>query len=103
MNTPNMAHKMPKGSMYHYVIHSITLDAIFQIMIAALTKGGRELMQVMIPTSIQDLWISSKFETYPEVMHLYAKSEYIGFRQLGAKIMALEKDSQEPWAIVDDF
>ena len=103
MNTPNMAQKLPKGFMHPHVIHPTTLDAILQIMIAALTKGGRELMQVMIPTSIRDLWISSKFETHPEVMHLYARSEFIGFRQSGARVMALEKDSKEPWAIVDDF
>ncbi len=103
MNTPNMAHKMPKNYMHHHVIHPSTLDAIFQIMFVALTKGGRELMQVMIPTSIRDLWISSKFETHPEVMHLYAMSRYIGFRQCGARMMALERDSKEPWAVVEDF
>ena len=103
MNTPNMAHNMPKKYMHHHVIHPTTLDAILQIMIAALTKGGRELMQVMIPTSIRDLWISSKFETHPEVMHLYAKSKYIGFRQSGARVLALDKDSKEPWAIIEDF
>lgn len=103
MNTPNMANKMPKNFMHHHVIHPTTLDAILQLMVAALTKGGREMMQVMIPTSIRDLWISSKFETHPEVMHLYAKSKYIGFRQSGARVMALEKDSKEPWAIVEDF
>lgn len=103
MNIPDMAPKMPKNYMHGHVIHPTTLDAILQVMIAALTKGGRELMQVMIPTSIRDLWISSKFETHPEVMHLYANSKYIGFRQSGARIMALEKDKKEPWAIVEDF
>ncbi len=96
MNTPNMAHKMPKNYMHHHVIHPITLGTILQIMSAALTNGGRELIQVMIPTSIRNLWICSKFETYPEVTHLYAKSEHIGFRQSEARVMSLEKDSKEP-------
>ena len=103
MNTPNMAPEMPKGYIHHHIIHPTTLDAVLQVMIPALTRGGRELMPVMIPTSFRELWSSNKFEAHPKVKHMYTKSRYIGFRQSAARLVALKENSKEPRAVVKSF
>ncbi|KAK3687885.1 hypothetical protein B0T22DRAFT_439466 [Podospora appendiculata] len=42
-----------------HIIHPTTLDGVLQSVFPALTKGGQDAIQTLVPTFVQDLWISS--------------------------------------------
>ncbi|KAI2787746.1 Highly reducing polyketide synthase azaB [Penicillium oxalicum] len=56
---------MPQGYQQSHVIHPITLDAVFQAVYHNLPAGGTQQRTAMIPTSIQNLYISAKLITSP--------------------------------------
>ena len=92
-----------RGYFQPHVIHPTTLDAMLQVTMAALTKGGRDMVQVLVPTNVRNLWLSNDMATYPKEMNLHAKAGYLGFRQAEASAIALNCVTGEPLAIIEGF
>ncbi|KAI4248190.1 MAG: hypothetical protein LQ352_005995, partial [Teloschistes flavicans] len=92
-----------RGHVQPHVIHPTTLDAMFQVTMAALTKGGRDMVQVLIPTVVRNLWLSNEVIAHPETMNLHAKAGYLGFRQAEASAIALDCVTGEPLATIEGF
>lgn len=53
-----------------HIIHPITLDGIFQVMLVALTQGCIQSYPTVVPTSVEDLWIAGAGAAYPTVLSL---------------------------------
>ena len=41
-----------------HIIHTTTLDGIFELLFTAVSKGGTERIPKMIPTRVHKLWIA---------------------------------------------
>ncbi|KAL8735003.1 MAG: hypothetical protein Q9166_001128 [cf. Caloplaca sp. 2 TL-2023] len=46
-----------------YVFHPTTMDGLFQTIVPALSKGGRQKLPTMIPSRIGKLWVSKDLES----------------------------------------
>ncbi|KAA8905059.1 fatty acid synthase S-acetyltransferase [Sphaerosporella brunnea] len=107
IQTQDLRAKMPKGHVHPHVIHPTILDSVLQLMVPAVSRGGKELTQVMIPTFIRDLWVSSELGpgTQPPVFKMegYASAHYQGFREAECSIIASNPSTKEPWVLVEGF
>jgi hypothetical protein len=58
-----------------HVVHPITLDGVFQTILAALILGGNEAVPTAVPTRITGLWISGTGAAFPAnpVLQVYAR------------------------------
>ncbi|KAL8704317.1 MAG: hypothetical protein Q9201_002503 [Fulgogasparrea decipioides] len=92
-----------RGHVQPHVIHPTTLDAMLQATMAALTRGGRDMVQVLVPTVVRNLWLSNEVMAHPEEMNLHAKAGYLGFRQAEASAIALNCITGEPLATIEGF
>jgi Polyketide synthase dehydratase/Methyltransferase domain len=95
----------PNDTTRKYVIHPTTLDGILQTIFPALSNGGQEPIQTVIPSFIRDLWISSNIcrPDGAEAIHTYAKAKKRGFREAECTIVASDPSSREICASVRDF
>ncbi|CAF3585114.1 unnamed protein product [Fusarium graminearum] len=75
---------MPLGYLQDHLIHPTVLDGILQSIIVSLTKGGREIDQVMVPSEIGDLW-------------------FLGIRQAEARIVGMDVDTGKAVYTIDNF
>ncbi|KAG9506470.1 Type I Iterative PKS, partial [Fusarium musae] len=95
---------MPLGYLQDHLIHPTVLDGILQSIIVSLTKGGREIDQVMVPSEIGDLWVSadpstSKFDT----VRVSCSGKFLGIRQAEARIVGMDVDTGKAVCTVDNF
>lgn len=61
-----------------HVIHPTTLDGVFQMALAAVSKCGVKAIPTMVPTKIHRLWISNTVLAKGEALDLYGKAEPSG-------------------------
>ncbi|PSN74707.1 reducing type I polyketide synthase [Corynespora cassiicola Philippines] len=85
------ANIVPKPTLDHekadpYLIHPATLDAIIQLSIVPLTKGGSKLPPTCLPTGIKNALFSSKLadRTNPS-LYAYSESKLRGFQGGGSE------------------
>jgi NADPH:quinone reductase-like Zn-dependent oxidoreductase/SAM-dependent methyltransferase len=92
---------MPMGYLQHHLVHPTVLDGILQSIIVCLTKGGRDIDQVMVPSEIGDLWVSAaaKFNS----VRVCCQGKFLGIRQAEARIVGVDIATGRPVCIVDDF
>ncbi|KAF4443746.1 putative polyketide synthase [Fusarium austroafricanum] len=95
---------MPLGFLQDHLIHPTMLDGILQSIIVSLTKGGREIDQVMVPSEIGDLWVSadpstSKFDS----VRVSCSGKFLGIRQAEARIIGIDTATGKAVCTVDDY
>ncbi|OJK01160.1 hypothetical protein ASPACDRAFT_26431 [Aspergillus aculeatus ATCC 16872] len=73
---------MPQGYQQAHVIHPTTLDTVFQAVYHNLPAGGTQQRTAMIPTSIQNLYISANLIASPG-HHFRADSTLVKFSGQG--------------------
>lgn len=78
-----------------HIIHPATLDAVAQLMLVALSKGGSEDIPATIPTRIGKIWISSKGISYPTsfAVNAYARASFTGTRKAESSMFVLDQMS----------
>jgi hypothetical protein len=93
------SHMRKNGKPDSDIIHPAALDAFLQLIFLALTKGGKETLPTMVPTTFRNLWISAAIanlyspESRPinplETSHvsIHAKAKLRGFRDAHAKVI----------------
>lgn len=93
------------NNIQSHVIHPTALDGIFQLTMVAITKGGWEQIPVMVPTNIQDLWISHKLFAEPsrDIVKICSSSMSHGYREATFDIFALGASDDEPLIIVENY
>ena len=80
------------------IIHPIALDTIFQLLSAAVTKGGSKPSPPMLPTQIQEMWIldtSSVNESHSDAT-VFATADRQGFRSADLSLTAIDTVTQHP-------
>lgn len=96
---------MPLGHLQEHLVHPTVLDGILQSIIVCLTRGGREIDRVMVPSEIGDLWVSAdptitaKFNQ----VRVSCAGQFLGIRQAKASIVGIDVASGKPVCTVDDF
>ena len=99
----DIAEKMPHGYVQPHLVHPTTLDGILQSIILALTKGGRDADQVMIPSEIRDLWVSAGPEAHFQSVKIAVQAKYLSIRQAEASVICLDSETLRPTASLDGF
>ena len=92
-NRPNGAH----------LIHPAALDAIFQSVFPALTKGGTEALATFVPTRFRRLWVSAGIPGSEDTdTKVYAQTEFVGFRNIRSAVCALVTATEKA-CVVGEF
>jgi NADPH:quinone reductase-like Zn-dependent oxidoreductase/acyl transferase domain-containing protein len=103
VNMPDLSQRMPKGHIHEHVIHPVTLDNVFQLSMMAGTKGGKRLGQVLVPTFVRDIFVSSKLTNREDAIRGYSESKLASFRDVESEIIASDPESLEPLVVVEGF
>ena len=98
VSAPDIKSKMPHGYVQPHLIHPTTLDGVFQSILVALSRGGREVRAVMVPTAIRELWLSSDLDS--NSLRVCANANFLGLRQADASFVAVDNTHHKPivWA-----
>lgn len=82
---------MASGSTQKHVIHPTALDGIFQLGMAAMSKGSWAAIPTMVPTQLKSLWISHDLlerTTANSEIEIYTKLTFRGYREADFSIVA---------------
>ncbi|KAF5020446.1 hypothetical protein F66182_7525 [Fusarium sp. NRRL 66182] len=95
---------MPLGYLQEHLIHPTVLDGILQSIIVCLTKGGREVNQVMVPSEIGDLWVSADPSTAKfDAVRVSCSGRFLGIRQAEARVVGVDIATDKAVCTVDNF
>ena len=103
VKAPDIKSKMPHGYVQPHLIHPTTLDSVLQSILVALTRDGREVREVMVPTSIKELWISADPNAIHDSYRLCADANFLGLRQAEASFAAIDTATRKPLVWADGF
>lgn len=103
VKAPDIKSKMPHGYVQPHLIHPTTLDGVLQSILVALTRGGREVREVMVPTSIKELWISADLSATHQSHRLCANADFLGLRQAEASFVAIDAATRKPLVSAEGF
>lgn len=103
ISAPDIRSKMPLGYVQPHLIHPTTLDGVLQSAIVALTKGGRDTADAMVPTSIKELWIAADTEASHQKLRVVANAKTLGLRQATATATGIDPATSKPLIIIDGF
>ena len=80
-----------------HLVHPCSLDAMFQLTLAAISHGGTVDIPFMVPTQLGEMWISNKLLHTPVTRELqaYAQVTLNGFREVDCDFVALDPESGE--------
>jgi acyl transferase domain-containing protein/NADPH:quinone reductase-like Zn-dependent oxidoreductase/SAM-dependent methyltransferase len=91
--------KVPSGAskIQSHLIHPTALDAVFHITVTAISRGGWKPIPTMVPTYMQELWISSKLLSDLDLssLQLCSKSVSHGLRDADFNMTAIDERSGE--------
>ena len=83
-----------------HVIHPAALDAIFQSVYAALTKGGTKKVPLMVPTKFRNLWIAANLHELGDAeANIFAKANFVGFRNADSSIRTISATTGKPLVV----
>lgn len=88
--------KVTSGEIKNHVIHPTDMDGLFQLGMAALSKGSWDAIPTMVPTQLKSFWISNdllKRKDGSEIQ-IYTKPTFRGFREADFQIIALNSTKQ---------
>lgn len=97
--------QMPLGHLQEHLVHPTVLDGVLQSIIVCLTRGGREIDRVMVPSEIGDLWVSADptITTKFDQVRVSCTGQFLGIRQAKASIVGIDVESGKPLCTVDDY
>jgi hypothetical protein len=108
VNLRTWASNCSQNEIRPHIIHPAALDAILQLSFLSLTKGGKETIPTMVPTTFRNLWLSaaiqsksimdSKAESFNEDgnISIYTNAKLRGFRNAEASILGFDKGTGVP-------
>ena len=92
---------------WSHLIHPTTIDGLFQLVFAALTKGGSLQMQTMVPTRIGSMWISTTGDlldrSSSDSLSLHTKSHSPSRRNALSDVTALDTSTGACVVEIKDF
>ena len=63
VNLRTWASNCSQNEIRPHIIHPAALDAILQLSFLSLTKGGKETIPTMVPTTFRNLWLSAAVQS----------------------------------------
>ena len=105
VKTSDWRTKIPDATVQPHVVHPAALDGVFQVALAALTKGGTITTPPTIATRIQEMWISNKINSQndDEQLNVCGESRFLGSREVESSIIALDSMTNEPQIVITGF
>jgi acyl transferase domain-containing protein len=95
--------KMAHGYIQPHLIHPSTLDGVLHSVVAAMTRGGRDIRDAMVPTSIKKLWVAAGPNINHDLHKVQAHAKSSGPREEHASIISIDPKSREPLVVVQEF
>lgn len=95
--------KMAHNYVQPHLIHPSTLDGVIQSVIAAITRGGRDLRDAMVPTSIGRLWVAAGSNTSHNLHKVQAHAKSFGPREEHANIISVHATTRQPLVVIRDL
>ncbi|KAK4161309.1 hypothetical protein QBC43DRAFT_97854 [Cladorrhinum sp. PSN259] len=92
------AGKVNDARIQPHVIHPAPLDGVFHLAIVASTKGGWNRIPTMVPTMVQDFWISNDLLTSGSsaCLGVHAQRFFAGIRDESFSMVAVDKETGRP-------
>ena len=83
--------KTASGQIQDHIIHPTTMEGLFQLAKAAISKGSWDEIPTTAPTQLKSMWISNDLlkRTDKDVIQIYTKSTFVGFREADFQTFAL--------------
>ncbi|KAE9567271.1 Highly reducing polyketide synthase alt5 [Colletotrichum fructicola] len=100
---PDIKSKMAYGHIQPHYIHPTTLDGVIQSVVVAMTMGGKEMGEVMIPTSFKKLWLSADGAKLQSPHRVHAHAKFLGLRQAEATFTSIDAATGEPLVVAEGF
>jgi acyl transferase domain-containing protein len=98
---PDTKAVMPQRFEFSHVIHPATLDTVFQMSLPALTGMKEPLQFPMVPTFVENLFISSSIKRAPgDELNGYAFAKDSGYRLKDSQIVVFDTEGIRPQVIV---
>ena len=92
--------KLPELNIQEHVIHPTALDAIFQLIIPAITMGCKKMISTMVPTKVQSLWISESVRSPEDCnIQLHTNAAFEGLRDARSSVIAIHVKTRKPCII----
>ncbi|KAM5486920.1 Type I Iterative PKS [Microsporum audouinii] len=101
ISTPDIKSKMPYNYIQPHLIHPTTLDGCFQSVVVAMTRGGKDIGDIMVPVSFKELWIDA--EGNHDCHRVQAHAQMLGLRQAEADFVSIDPASQRPLVMAKGF
>lgn len=99
---PDTTKFMPHKFEYPYILHPTTLDSVIQTVFPALTAGGRELQNPLIPTFIKEMTISNSGLNVPGMkLKVASSASWKGFQHVNASIAVSADDDSLSGPLID--
>jgi acyl transferase domain-containing protein len=101
LRIPDTKVVMPQKFEFSHVIHPATLDTIFQLSLPALTGMKESLKVPMLPTFLENIFISSSIETVSgHELNGYAFAKDSRYREKDSQIVIWDTEGTHPQVIV---
>lgn len=103
VSAPDIKGIMPYEHIQPHLIHPTTLDGVLQSVVVAMTKGGKDIGEVMVPVSFKEIWISADASVSHDRHRVKAKADFLGLRQADASFISIDPVSRKPLVVADGF
>ena len=103
VSAPDIKGIMPYEHIQSHLIHPTTLDGVLQSVVVAMTKGGKDIGEVMVPVSFKEIWISADATLSHDRHRVKAKADFLGLRQAEASFISIDPVSRKPLVVADGF
>lgn len=103
ITAPDIKSRMPYGHVQPHLIHPATLDGVLQSVVVAMTKGGRDIGEIMVPVSFKELWIAADSDVNHDRHRVKANANFLGLRQAEASFVSIDPISRKPLVVAEGF
>lgn len=93
INNQAWKQNITRTAISKHVIHPTALDGVLQVILVALSKGGTEPIPTLVPTQIEEMWLSNDLldkQPYNDRMQLFSKCKANGLREIESNITAFD-------------
>lgn len=102
ISIPDTIKFMPHGFEYPYILHPATLDSVIQTIFPALTAGGSELENPLVPTFIKYMTISNSGLNIPgKKLKVASSATWKGYGHATASITVSADDDSIPKPLIE--
>ncbi|KAL2010558.1 hypothetical protein VTN00DRAFT_6365 [Thermoascus crustaceus] len=102
ISVPDTTTFMPHRFEYPYILHPATLDSVIQTIFPALTAGGRELENPLVPTFIKYMTISNSGLNIPgKKLKVASSATWKGYGHATASITVLADEDSIPKPLIE--